>query len=210
MHDDQNPLIVVVDDDASLRHALIFLLESAGWRAIGYGSAEDFLAEVGERQSACLILDVRMPRMSGLELQRTLNERKIHLPVIFLTGHADVTIAVQAMKFGACDFIEKPFKDQTLLDAVSQAVRRNRLIREENASKLVLSDRLNKLSMREMEVARLISKGLVYKVVGLQLDISERTVQVHCQNIRAKLGINSAAELVQMLITAAPQDPHES
>ncbi len=210
MHDDQNPLIVVVDDDASLRHALIFLLESAGWRAIGYGSAEDFLAEVGERQSACLILDVRMPRMSGLELQRTLNERKIHLPVIFLTGHADVTIAVQAMKFGACDFIEKPFKDQTLLDAVSQAVRRNRLIREENASKLVLSDRLNKLSMREMEVARLISKGLVYKVVGLQLDISERTVQVHCQNIRAKLGINSAAELVQMLITAAPQDPPES
>jgi FixJ family two-component response regulator len=205
MNDDQNPLIVVVDDDASLRHALVFLLESAGWRAISYASAEEFLAE-GDKLAGCLILDVRMPRMSGLELQRTLNERKITLPVIFLTGHADVTIAVQAMKFGACDFIEKPFKDQTLLDAVSQAVRRSRLIREENATKLVLSDRLNKLSQREMEVARLISKGLAYKVVGLQLDISERTVQVHCQNIRAKLGINSAAELVQMLITAAPQD----
>ncbi len=205
MDDDQNPLIVVVDDDASLRHALVFLLESAGWRAVSYASAEEFLAE-GDKQAGCLILDVRMPRMSGLELQRTLNERKIHLPVIFLTGHADVTIAVQAMKFGACDFIEKPFKDQTLLDAVSQAVRRSRLMREENATKLVLSDRLNKLSQREMEVARLISKGLAYKVVGLQLDISERTVQVHCQNIRAKLGINSAAELVQMLITAAPQN----
>jgi FixJ family two-component response regulator len=205
MNDDQNPLIVVVDDDASLRLALVFLLESAGWRAVSYASAEEFLAE-GDMLAGCLILDVRMPRMSGLELQRTLNERKIHLPVIFLTGHADVTIAVQAMKFGACDFIEKPFKDQTLLDAVSQAVRRNRLMREENATKLVLSDRLNKLSQREMEVARLISKGLAYKVVGLQLDISERTVQVHCQNIRAKLGINSAAELVQMLITAAPQD----
>jgi FixJ family two-component response regulator len=205
MNDDQNPLIVVVDDDASLRLALVFLLESAGWRAISYASAEEFLAE-GDMLAGCLILDVRMPRMSGLELQRTLNERKIPLPVIFLTGHADVTIAVQAMKFGACDFIEKPFKDQTLLDAVSQAVRRSRLMREENASKLVLSDRLNKLSQREMEVARLISKGLAYKVVGLQLDISERTVQVHCQNIRAKLGINSAAELVQMLITAAPQE----
>jgi FixJ family two-component response regulator len=205
MNDDQNPLIVVVDDDASLRLALVFLLESAGWRTVSYASAEEFLAE-GDMLAGCLILDVRMPRMSGLELQRTLNERKIHLPVIFLTGHADVTIAVQAMKFGACDFIEKPFKDQTLLDAVSQAVRRNRLMREENATKLVLSDRLNKLSMREMEVARLISKGLAYKVVGLQLDISERTVQVHCQNIRAKLGINSAAELVQMLITAAPQE----
>lgn len=208
MNDDQNPLIVVVDDDASLRLALVFLLESAGWRAIAYASAEEFLAE-GDMLAGCLILDVRMPRMSGLELQRTLNERKIPLPVIFLTGHADVTIAVQAMKFGACDFIEKPFKDQTLLDAVSQAVRRSRLLREENATKLVLSDRLNKLSMREMEVARLISKGLAYKVIGLQLDISERTVQVHCQNIRAKLDINSAAELVQMLITAAPQDAPE-
>lgn len=200
--DNQNPLVVVVDDDASLRHALIFLLESAGWRAIGYASAEDFLAELGERQSACLILDVRMPRMSGLELQRTLNERKIPLPVIFLTGHADVTIAVQAMKFGACDFIEKPFKDQTLLDAVSQAVRRDRLMREENATKLVLSDRLNKLSQREMEVAQLVSEGLPYKTIGMRLDISERTVQVHCQNLRAKLGINSAAELAQMLLLA--------
>jgi FixJ family two-component response regulator len=202
MNDEPNPLIVVVDDDASLRCALIFLLESAGWRAISYASAEDFLDALDEHQTACLILDVRMPRMSGLELQRNLNERKINLPVIFLTGHADVTIAVQAMKFGACDFIEKPFKDQTLLDAVSQAVRRNRLMREESASRLELSDRLNKLSMREMEVARLISKGLAYKVVGMQLDISERTVQVHCQNIRAKLGINSAAELVQMLLAA--------
>ena len=124
--DSLTPIVNVVDDDASLRQALVFLLESAGWRVAAYDSAEAFLAALDDlTPPGCLILDVRMQLMSGLELQRILNERNIQLPVIFLTGHADVTIAVQAMKYGACDFIEKPFKDQTLLDAVSHAVRRD-------------------------------------------------------------------------------------
>jgi FixJ family two-component response regulator len=195
------PLVIVVDDDASLRKALVFLLESVGWRVAAYDSAEVFLAALDElAQPGCLILDVRMPLMSGLELQRTLNERKIQLPVIFLSGHADVTIAVQAMKFGASDFIEKPFKDQTLLDAVSHAVRHDLMRRKESATKSMLSERLSKLTLREMEVARLVVEGLPYKAIGMRLYISERTVQVHCQNLKSKLGINSSAELTQLLL----------
>ena len=203
MDDPVKPLVIVVDDDSSLRQALVFLLESVGWRVAAYDSAESFLAVLDQPlQPGCLILDVRMPLMSGLELQRVINDRGIKIPVIFLTGHADVTIAVQAMKFGASDFIEKPFKDQTLLDAVSQAVRRDLLRHKENATRLTMSDRLNKLSTRELEVARLVADGLPYKVIGLKLDISERTVQVHCQNVRSKLGINSATELTQMFLLA--------
>lgn len=199
------PLVIVVDDDASLRKALVFLLESVGWRVASYDSAESFLAALdGLTDPGCLIMDVRMPLMSGLELQRTLNERGVQLPVIFLTGHADVTIAVQAMKFGASDFIEKPFKDQTLLDAVSHAVRRDLMRHKESATRTMLSERLNKLTLREMEVARLVVEGLPYKAIGMRLYISERTVQVHCQNLKSKLGINSAAELTQMLLQLNP------
>lgn len=200
-NDDLSPQVIVVDDDASLRQALVFLLESVGWSVVAYDSAEALLAALDELTNpGCLILDVRMPLMSGLELQRILNERNIQLPVIFLTGHADVTLAVQAMKFGANDLIEKPFKDQTLLDAVSQAVRRDLLRHKENATKSMLSERLSKLSLREMEVARLVVEGLPYKAIGMRLYISERTVQVHCQNLKSKLGINSAAELTQLIL----------
>lgn len=203
MDDSLTPLVIVVDDDSSLRRALVFLLESVGWKVIAYDSAEKLLAGLDDlTQPGCLILDIRMPVMSGLELQRALNERDIRLPIIFLTGHADVSVAVQAMKFGAFDFIEKPFKDQTLLDAVSNAIRSDLSRRKENATRLMLSDRLSKLTSREMEVAKLVAEGLPYKTIGLRLDISERTVQVHCQNLRAKLGINSAAELTQMLLLA--------
>ena len=201
MNDALTPQVIVVDDDASLRQALVFLLESVGWHVVAYDSAESLLAALDElTHPGCLILDVRMPVMSGLELQRVLNERNVQLPVIFLTGHADVTIAVQAMKFGASDFIEKPFKDQTLLDAVSHAVRRDLQRHKEKAMKSVLSERLSKLTLREMEVARLIAEGLPYKAIGMRLYISERTVQVHCQNLKSKLGITSAAELTQLLL----------
>lgn len=207
MDDSLTPVVIVVDDDASLRQALVFLLESAGWRVAAYDSAEAFLAALDDlTHPGCLILDVRMQLMSGLELQRILNERNIQLPVIFLTGHADVTIAVQAMKFGACDFIEKPFKDQTLLDAVSQAVRRDLQRHKEDATKLMLFERISRLSQREMEVARLVVEGLPYKAIGMRLYISERTVQVHCQNLKSKLGINSAAELTQLILQLNSKD----
>jgi len=203
MESSPTPLIRVVDDEASLRRALVFLLESAGWEVAAYDSAEAFLTAWTEPAApGCLILDIRMPLMSGLELQRLLNDRGITLPVIFLTGHADVSMAVQAMKQGACEFIEKPFKDQTLLDAVSHAVRDDLAHRNEDASRQALRERLDKLSPREMEVARLIVEGLPNKTIGQRLDISERTVQVHRLHVMEKLAIHSAAELAQLMLKA--------
>jgi FixJ family two-component response regulator len=197
------PLIRVVDDEASLRRALAFLLESAGWQVAAYDSAEAFLAAWTEPAApGCLILDIRMPLMSGLELQRILKERSISLPVIFLTGHADVSIAVQAMKHGACELIEKPFKDQVLLDAVGQAVRVDLARRDEASTRQALRSRRDKLSPRELEVARLIVEGLPNKTIGQRLDISERTVQVHRLHVMEKLGIHSAAELTQLMLKA--------
>lgn len=197
------PLIHVVDDEASLRRALAFLLESAGWQVATHESAEAFLAAWSESAPVgCLILDIRMPRISGLELQRILNERNIRLPVIFLTGHADVSIAVQAMKLGACELIEKPFKDQVLLDAVGQAVRADQVQRAKASTRQALRSRLDKLSPRELEVAHLISAGLPNKTIGQRLDISERTVQVHRLHVMEKLGIHSAAELAQLMLKA--------
>ena len=203
MESSPTPLIRVVDDEASLRRALVFLLESTGWQVAAYDSAEAFLSAWTEPAApGCLILDIRMPLMSGLELQRLLNDRGITLPVIFLTGHADVSMAVQAMKQGACEFIEKPFKDQTLLDAVSHAVRDDLAHRNEDASRQALRERLDKLSPREMEVSRLIVEGLPNKTIGQRLDISERTVQVHRLHVMEKLGIHSAAELTQLILKA--------
>lgn len=203
MENSPSPLIHVVDDEASLRRALAFLLESAGWQVAAYESAEAFLAAWSEPDApGCLILDIRMPLMSGLELQRILKERNITLPVIFLTGHADVSIAVQAMKHGACELIEKPFKDQTLLDAVGQAVRNDLARRDEASTRQALRSRLDKLSPRELEVARLVAAGLPNKMIGQRLDISERTVQVHRLHVMEKLGIHSAAELAQLMVKA--------
>ncbi len=203
MENPRLPLIHVVDDEASLRRALVFLLESAGWQVAAHESAEAFLAAWSESTApGCLILDIRMPLMSGLELQRILNERDINLPVIFLTGHADVSIAVQAMKHGACELIEKPFKDQVLLDAVGQAVRVDIARRDEASTRQALRSRLDKLSPRELEVAHLIVAGLPNKTIGQRLDISERTVQVHRLHVMEKLGIHSAAELTQLMLKA--------
>jgi RNA polymerase sigma factor (sigma-70 family) len=144
--------------------------------------------------------------MSGLELLRVLNERQIRLPVIFLTGHADVSMAVEAMKLGASDFIEKPFKDQLLLDAVGHAIRRDIGPRHERAARQALCERLARLSPREREVAQLIAQGLPNKSIGQRLDISERTVQVHRMHLMEKLEIRSAAELANMLLLACDKD----
>jgi two-component system, LuxR family, response regulator FixJ len=193
--------IHVVDDDASLRRALKFLLESVGWEVITHESAEAFLAVFDHNpQPACLVLDIRMPMMSGLELQQQLHARGVRLPIVFLTGHGDVTMAVQAMKFGASDFIEKPFKDQVLLDAVGRALRKDLEHRDEKREREALAERLARLSPRELEVARLVAQGLPSKTVSVKLDISERTVQVHRLHLMAKLEIHSVAELARMML----------
>ncbi|HEX8986949.1 MAG TPA: response regulator transcription factor [Rhodocyclaceae bacterium] len=191
----------VVDDDASLRRALSFLLESVGWQVVSHASAEDFLKNFDRsRRPACVVLDIRMPLMSGLELQQLLRERGIRVPVVFLTGHGDIEMAVQAMKAGACDFIEKPFKDQVLLDAVGRALRRDAERRGEKEERQALHERFNRLSPRELEIARLVADGLPSKTISTRLDISERTVQVHRMHLMAKLEIHSVAELARLVL----------
>jgi FixJ family two-component response regulator len=191
----------VVDDDASLRRALIFLLESVGWQVVAHASAEEFLKAFDRsRRPACLVLDIRMPLMSGLELQQVLHQRGIQVPIVFLTGHGDIEMAVQAMKLGANDFIEKPFKDQVLIDAVGRALRRDVEQRGEKQERVALRERIARLSPRELEVARLVADGLPSKTISTRLDISERTVQVHRLHLMAKLDIHSVAELARLIL----------
>lgn len=199
-----NALIHVVDDDPALRRALVFLFESVGWRVTAHASADDFLAAWGPHGAGCVVLDIRMPVMSGLELQQVMRARGIRLPIVFLTGHADVSMAVQAMKHGACDFIEKPFKDQVLLDAVARAVRNCSEALAEESTRRSAGDALARLSQREREVAKLVAQGLANKSIARALEISERTVQVHRQHVMEKAGVHSAAELARLMIRADP------
>ena len=196
----------VVDDDASFRRSLVFLLESVGWTAVAHDSAEAFLAACPQQpaDAGCLVLDIRMPMMSGLELQRLLVERGWQLPVVFITGHGDVELAVQAMKRGAYDFLEKPFKDQALLDAVGAAVRRASADQAQACRREEALALLERLSPREREVARLVALGLPNKLVARELEISEKTVHVHRQHVMEKTATGSAAELARLMLRADP------
>lgn len=199
-------VIHVVDDDAAFRRSLVFLLESVGWRVASHASAEDFLAvQAGSADApACLVLDIRMPTMSGLELQERLHAGGALPPIVFITGHGDVELAVQAMKHGACDFLQKPFRDQALLDAVAAAVRRGAEDRSRHAQRDEAKARLARLSPRELEVARLVAQGLPNKLVARELDISEKTVHVHRQHVMDKAEVGSAAELARLMLRADP------
>ena len=198
--------IHLVDDDAAFRRSLVFLLESMGWPVQAHASAADYL-DAGLpalEQTGCLLLDVRMPGMSGLELQQALIARGCHLPIVFITGHGDVELAVQAMKHGAFDFLEKPFRDQRLLDVVSAALRQREadLVSSERAQQA--GDRLARLSPREAEVARLVAQGRPNKLVARELDISEKTVHIHRQHVMEKAEVGSAAELARLMLQADP------
>ena len=198
--------IHLVDDDAAFRRSLVFLLESMGWPVQAHASAADYL-DAGLpalEQTGCLLLDVRMPGMSGLELQQALIARGCRLPIVFITGHGDVELAVQAMKHGAFDFLEKPFKDQRLLDVVSAALRQREadLVSSERAQQA--GDRLARLSPREAEMARLVAQGLPNKLVARELDISEKTVHIHRQHVMEKAEVGSAAELARLMLQADP------
>ena len=198
--------IHLVDDDAAFRRSLVFLLESMGWPVQAHASAADYL-DAGLpalEQTGCLLLDVRMPGMSGLELQQALIARGCRLHIVFITGHGDVELAVQAMKRGAFDFLEKPFKDQRLLDVVSAALRQREadLVSSERAQQA--GDRLARLSPREAEVARLVAQGLPNKLVARELDISEKTVHIHRQHVMEKAEVGSAAELARLMLQADP------
>ncbi len=198
-------IVHVVDDDPGLRRSLRFLLESVGWRVQLHASAEEFLDVAAiATQPACLLLDIRMPAMSGLELQQVLRERAIDLPILFMTGHADVSMVVQAMKSGASDFIEKPFKDQMVLDAVAVAIRRSAEGVQEKLKRTDASAALATLSPREKEVARLVALGQPNKLIALALGISEKTVHIHRQHVMEKAGLSSAAELARLMLRANP------
>ena len=194
-----SPVVHVVDDDEALRRSVRFLLESVGWQVADYGDGRAFLEQYREPAAGCALIDVRMPRMSGLELLRELRRRGHALPVIFLTGHGDVALAVQAMKEGALDFLQKPYRDQSLLDVIEVAVRQSESALALAAQQRALGARYAQLTPREREVAHLVASGLPNKRIAQHLGISEKTVHVHRANVLDKMQAGSAAELANQL-----------
>ncbi len=207
------PCIHVVDDDAHFLRSVLFLIQGLGFEAVGYPSAEDFLQATPAPvpQGCCLLLDIRMPRMSGLELQRRLLEQTAtgSMPIVFMTGHGDVDQAVQALRSGAADFLQKPFSEQTLLDALNRAVAVSVQAQRQQARQAQALQVLQRLTPRERDVARLLALGHSNKEVARVLDISDHTVHVHRQGITRKIGSGHAADLARLILRAAPQELDE-
>lgn len=195
---EDNQIVYVVDDDAAVRSSLALLLKSVSLAVSTCESAAQFLAKVAPQAAGCLVLDIRMPGMSGLELQQQLKQRGYGMPIIFITGHGDVSMAVQAMREGALDFIEKPFRDQELLDRVYQALEQDRSRRRAADETVHLRERFAGLTPREHEVMLRIARGQANKVIAIELGLSERTVEIHRAKVMHKTGARSLAELVGM------------
>jgi two-component system response regulator FixJ len=196
------PTVFVVDDDRAMRDSLRWLLESVGLTVRTYSTAADFLREYEPAQPGCLVLDVRMPGMSGLDLQAELVRRGAGLPTIVVTGHAEVPMAVRAVKAGAVDFIEKPFSDQLLLDRVRQALEIDRLEREVRHRREEARRRLESLSAREREVLGLVAAGKANKEIAASLGLSPKTVEVHRAHVMSKMAVDSLAELIRVALLA--------
>jgi FixJ family two-component response regulator len=199
-----NQRVYIVDDDEAMRDSLAWLLESQGLAVSSYAAAEDFLAACGEDMAGCIVLDVRMPGMSGLELYEKLNARRCSLPVIFITGHGDVPMAVSALKKGAVDFIEKPFNDKELLRVIGECLERERTTRAQRLREGEAGRRLASLTEREREVMDLVLAGKLNKQIADVLNISIKTVEVHRARIMDKMAVRTVAELVQAAM------PHRS
>ncbi len=194
--------VYIVDDDEAMRDSLAWLLESQGFAVDPYASAEDFLAAFRDGMTGCVVLDVRMPGMSGLEMYEKLNARHCTLPVIFITGHGDVPMAVAALKKGAVDFIEKPFGDKDMLRLVEQCLALDRDNREKNRAYAAAARRQASLTERELEVMNLIIDGKLNKQIADVLNISIKTVEVHRARIMDKMAVRTVAELVQAVMCA--------
>lgn len=195
-------IVYIIDDDTSVRNSLRWLIESVQLRVEEFATANDFLDAVQDSHTGCMILDVRMPGMSGLDLQDVLVQRGIHLPVIIVTGHADVSMAVRAFKAGAFDFIEKPFNDQHLIDRIQQAIEKCRSEQVEVQRKQHARKRLATLSRREQQVLDLVVAGNSNKQIARELDISIKTVESHRANLMTKMQVGSVSELVRLALIA--------
>jgi len=191
-------VVFVIDDDPSMQTAIRELIEAVGLSCQTFGSGQELLDATLPDVPSCLVLDVRLPGLSGLNLQRELTERGIHIPIIFITGHGDIPMSVQAMKAGAVEFLTKPFRDQDLLDAIEQATERDRAARRQLTEIRELRERSEALTPREHEVMRLVVAGLLNKQTAAELDISEKTVNVHRSQVMQKMQAESLAELVRM------------
>lgn len=196
--------VFVVDDDRSVREGLIDLISSVGMKAEAFSSAQEFLRHKRPDTPACLVLDVRLPGSSGLELQRQLGWSEHPIPVIFITGHGDIPMSVRAMKDGAVEFLTKPFRDQDLLDAIHQALNSDRAAREQRAKAAELHRRYELLTPREREVMQLVVRGLLNKQIASELGASEVTIKMHRGQVMHKMRAESVVELLHMSETIAP------
>jgi FixJ family two-component response regulator len=197
----QEATVYIVDDDQAIRRAMDFLMRSVGLNYEIFHSADDFLAKYTDEFAGCLVLDIRMPGLGGLELQQKLLEMDSSLPIIFITGHGDVPMAVEAMQKGAFDFIQKPFRDQELLDRVSEAMKIDREIRSAREEKAGVAERIEKLTKREHEVLDLVVTGKPNKIIAYELGVSQRTVEIHRARVMEKMEAKSLAGLVRMHLT---------
>jgi FixJ family two-component response regulator len=193
-----DPTVFIVDDDLGMRKAIQDLVESVGVRAEPFATGEEFLKSDRSGGPSCLVLDVRLPQMSGLDFQRQLSETGVQIPIIFITAHADIPMSVRAMKSGAVEFLTKPFRDQDLLDAIQQALQRDRAAREQQAEIHELRERYRALTAREREVMTLVVSGMLNKQIASQISASEATVKIHRGQVMRKMRAGSVAELVRM------------
>jgi len=191
-------MVFVVDDDASMRGAVSNLIRSVGFQVEAFTSAQEFLASTRPDTPCCLILDVRLPQVSGLDIQAELTKAQIHIPIIFVTGHGDVPMSVKAMKAGAVEFLTKPFRDQDLLDAVKVALERSRVSRINEKAISELKTKFQTLTPREQQVMAWVTGGYLNKQIAAEIGVTEITVKVHRGNVMRKFGTKSLAELVKM------------